>query len=148
MEIEKFLKDKNIKITKGRLAIYNILKKNKNSINADYIYEECKKKGIKLNLSTVYRTIEIFEEKKLIEKISLGDGKFSYAIKKNEHKHMLKCNVCEKEVEIPCPMRSITELVQNQTGFMLTEHQLVMKGVCEQCKHKNNNNKFVSLYKL
>ena len=145
MEIEKFLKDKNIKITKGRITIYNILKKNNASINADYIYEECKKKGIRLNLSTVYRTIEIFEENKIIDKISLGDGKFSYAIKKNEHKHMLKCNMCKKEIEIPCPMRSITELVQNQTGFMLTEHQLVMKGVCEDCKDKS---KFVNLYKL
>ncbi len=34
-------------------------------------------------------------------------------------------------------MKQIEELVQSETGFTLTEHNLIMKGVCEECKrHK------------
>ena len=41
-----------------------------------------------------------------------------------------------KEVEIPCPMKQFEEIVQNETGFTLVEHNLIMKGVCEDCKKK------------
>lgn len=99
--------------------------------------EECKKFGVDINLSTVYRGVEAFEEKGIIDKFSLKDGRFSYRIKGDEHKHLLQCSVCHKEIEVPCPMKQIEELVQSETGFTLTEHNLIMKGVCEECKkHK------------
>ncbi|MPQ44047.1 Fur family transcriptional regulator [Clostridium tarantellae] len=130
------LKEKDIKITKGRIDIYNILINVENGITADYIYMECKKQKKNLNLSTIYRTLELFQEKDLIEKFDLGEGKNSYSIKKNFHKHKLECNICHKEIEVPCPMHQIEEMLKNQTGFKLTEHKLVLKGLCKDCDDK------------
>ncbi|SHI63038.1 Fe2+ or Zn2+ uptake regulation protein [Clostridium cavendishii DSM 21758] len=130
----EFLKSKGIKITKARLVIYDMLKQADSSITADYIYEKCKELGIDINLSTVYRNLEALELKDIIDKFDLGEGRNSFAIKKNKHKHTLECNLCHKEIEVPCPMQQIEEMVRNQTGFVLTEHKLVLKGVCEECK--------------
>ena len=49
---------------------------------------------------------------------------------------MLRCSVCHKEVEIPCPMKQFEEIVEKETGFTLTEHNLVMNGVCKDCINK------------
>ncbi len=136
MEPIEILKNKGIKITKGRTEILSILKNSENSLSAEKIYQIYKSNNININLSTVYRTLELFEEKEIIEKITLNDGVFSYKLKEKTHRHHLECDICHKEVEIPCPMLQIQELVQNATGFTLTDHDLVMKGVCKDCKKK------------
>ena len=138
MDLQKFLKDKGLKVTKGRLQILEILCAIKKGITAEFIFEQCKKSGASINLSTVYRCLESFEEKEIVDKFSLNDGICYYKIKGNEHKHLLQCSVCDKEVEVPCPMKQFEDIVQNETGFTVTEHKLVMKGLCEQCRHKKN----------
>lgn len=134
MNFDRFLKSKELKVTKGRIAILKALYKADRSLSVENILEECKKFGVDINLSTVYRGVEAFEEKGIVDKFSLNDGKFSYILKRDEHKHLLQCNICHKEIEVPCPMKQIEELVQSETGFTLTEHNLIMRGVCEECK--------------
>ena len=136
MEPKEVLKEKEIKITKGRIEILNILKNSENSLSAEKIHQIYRCSDININLSTIYRTLELFEEKEITEKITLNDGVFSYKLKGNTHRHHLECDICHKEVEIPCPMLQIQEMVQNSTGFTLTDHDLVMKGVCKECKKK------------
>ncbi|MGG5462025.1 Fur family transcriptional regulator [Clostridium sp. B9] len=130
MDIKAIFKAKGVKVTKARLLIYKLLKENDRSITADYIYSKCKE----INLSTVYRTLEIFLEKGLVDKFELGDGKSSFKLKADDvHKHILECDMCHKEIEVPCPMKQIEELLRNQTGFKVKEHNLTLKGVCEEC---------------
>lgn len=135
MESQQFFKSKNIKVTKGRIEILDILKNAESSLSAEKIYQISREKSVNINLSTVYRTLELFEEKHITEKITLTDGIFAYKLKKKTHKHHLKCDVCHKEIDIPCPMSQIEEMVKSETGFTLTEHDLVMKGVCRECKN-------------
>lgn len=139
MESNDFLKSKDIKVTKGRIEILYILKNAENSLSAEKIHQISREKKININLSTVYRTLELFEEKQITEKIALTDGVFAYKLKRKTHRHHLRCDVCHKEIDIPCPMSQIEEMVQSETGFTLTEHDLIMKGVCKECK--NNKNK-------
>lgn len=68
MEPKEILKNKGIKITKGRTEILSILKNSENSLSAEKIYQIYKSNNININLSTVYRTLELFEEKKLLKK--------------------------------------------------------------------------------
>ncbi|SKA83907.1 Fe2+ or Zn2+ uptake regulation protein [Clostridium sp. USBA 49] len=135
MEPENLLKKNNIKITKGRIGILNILLNTEDAVTVDYIYEQCKERGLKIDLSTIYRTMDILENKNIIEKLNLGEDKFSYIIKKENHKHILECSLCHKEVEIDCPMLQIEEIIKNKTGFVLTEHDLKIKGICDECKN-------------
>lgn len=139
MESNDFLKSKDIKVTKGRIEILYILKNAENSLSAEKIYQISREKNININLSTVYRTLELFEEKQITEKIALTDGVFAYKLKRKTHRHHLTCDVCHKEIDIPCPMSQVEEMVKSETGFTLTEHDLIMKGVCKECK--NNKSK-------
>ena len=136
---EEVLRQNKIKVTKARLAILDIIMKSESSISADQIFNSCIHLGEDINLSTVYRTLDLFEEKSLIEKFDLGEGRYTYCIKKNSHMHVLRCSICDKEIEVPCPMHQVEEMVKNKTGFTLTEHQLVLKGYCEECKYKSHS---------
>lgn len=137
MDIKEILKKNKIKITKARVIIYNILLENKDSITAEYIYRKSKEEE-DINLSTVYRTLELFENNDLIDKIFLDEGKANYRLKRNNHNHKLECSLCHKEVEIPCPMNQIEELLKEKVGFKLTEHDLKLKGICGECSEEDN----------
>jgi Fur family transcriptional regulator, ferric uptake regulator len=134
MDLEAYLKKCDIKVTKGRLSILQILLNNEDAVSVDYIFEECRKMGLSIDLSTVYRTMDILEQKNIVDKFNLGEGKYTYKIKKEVHKHTLECSFCHKEVEIECPMVQIEQLIKNRTGFTLVEHDLKIKGICEDCK--------------
>jgi Fe2+ or Zn2+ uptake regulation protein len=135
MKLESTLKDHGIKVTKSRLAILEILLNNENAVSVDYIYELCLKNGIIIDLSTVYRNMEILENNHIVDKINLGEGKYNYKIKKDIHKHTLECSLCHKEVQIECPMVQIEEIIKSKTGFTLMEHELKIKGICDSCKN-------------
>lgn len=139
MDCKEYLQSKNIKITKGRIKILELLNKAKKALSVNDIYYYCKDCGLNIDLSTVYRSIDLFEQNSIVDKIDLGDGKYSYKIKEHDHKHILKCCVCHKQIEIDCPMTQIEELIKNKTDFVLVDHELKLKALCKECIRKKNN---------
>lgn len=139
MKIDEYLRHKSIKITKGRINILDILSRVKDAINVEYIFNECKKRNINIDLSTVYRTLELFENKGIISKFDLGEGKYSYTMNKENHKHILQCRCCHREVEIDCPMQQVKEIIKNKTGFTFLDEELDFKleGICKDCSKKD-----------
>lgn len=141
LEIEKYLRQQGIKVTKGRINILDIIDRSAHAVNAEYIFKECKKRNLSIDLSTVYRALELFENKDIVKKFDLGQGKNNYRIRKEHHKHILQCKLCHKEVEIDCPMEQVKELIKDKTGFTFTDKELDLKleGICEECTDNTKN---------
>ena len=138
---ESCLREKKIKITRGRVVILAIIYNSVQAITADYIYEKSANQGNNIDLSTVYRSLELFASKDIVDKFDLGDGKYNYKIKEYKHKHKIECSYCHKRVEIDCPMIPVEELIKNKTGFVLLEHELKMKAICHECLVKLSSTK-------
>ena len=112
----------------------DILLNSEIALSADYIYEKCLSDHISVDLSTVYRTLELLDDKCITDKFDLGDGRYNFIIRKERHMHKIECYKCHKKLEIECPMNQIDELIRNKTGFTPLEHELNIKGICEQCR--------------
>lgn len=141
MDVKLYLKEKSIKVTRGRVFILDTLEAINKPVDAEYIYEKSIKEGLEIDLSTVYRTLELLEQKEIIEKFDLGDGKYNYIIKDMSHNHTLQCELCHKSVIIDCPMAQIQQIIKNKTGFTLLEHDLKLKGICNECSKKCDSGK-------
>ncbi|MFX0548159.1 Fur family transcriptional regulator [Hathewaya histolytica] len=137
MSEKEYLKKARIKITNGRLNILKIFTKNSSPINAEQIYLSLREDDVKIDLSTVYRTLELFEENNIITKIISEDHRMSYILREKGHKHIIECSLCHKEVEYDCPMPQIKEILKKETGFYVTCGDLNLEGVCDCCKEKN-----------
>lgn len=134
MNITNFLKDKNLKVTKGREVILDIIFESSESLSAEEIFNECKRKGQNINLSTVYRTIDIFLDNNIIDKFILENGISTYKLHKRNHNHKLECDLCHKEIELECPIKQIEEIILKETGFKVTNHSLKISGICKKCE--------------
>ena len=141
MNWEKLLKDKKIKVTKARIDILNILEKSNKSLTAEHIYSICCEHNKDVNISTIYRSLELFEEKHIVDKVFLPEGINGFSLKKDSHKHKLRCEVCNKEILVDCPIKQIEEIINCEAGFKITDHSITLSGICEECNEKNNKEK-------
>lgn len=134
MNAISYLKDNDIRITKARKSILAIILCSSDAINANLIYDLLKKEDIKIDLSTVYRTLDLLENKKILNKFDLGNNMYNYTINNNAHKHIIECDLCHKKMVIDCPIPQIEEQIKAKTGITLTESHVYLKGICKECK--------------
>ena len=97
----KLLREKGLKVTNQRLRILEVLESSPNRhLTAEEIYRQVKDTCPDMGLATVYRTIQLFLELQLIDRIDLNDGLVRYEIgeagqTKHRHHHLI-CRACGK----------------------------------------------------
>ena len=131
-----------IKWTKQRKDIYEILKKAEKPLSAHDIYQEILKMSdvdaSGFAISTVYRSLTIFEEKGLIEKnVLIGSDTAVYELVDGDHKHYAVCLSCHKLVPLKhCPFEHVAhDSMESEDGnFVVTGHKLELYGYCKECK--------------
>ena len=131
-EIE--LRENGLKITKARTRILEILKESCHPLAAEEIFLGVKSEAEKMNLSTVYRTLETLEETGLITKLGLVDDKKLYEYHGMGHRHYLVCLGCRQIITIEnCPLHEYEKQLEKDTEFAITGHKLYLYGYCKEC---------------
>lgn len=132
--IEELLRKASLKNTKQRQIILSIIEKSKEPMTAEEIYKHLVVEDCKINLSTVYRTLNVLKDKSVLLKILKGDGTASYELNKSSHNHYITCSKCNNSILIDgCPVRELSESVSKKTGFKITGHSLQLTGICSDC---------------
>lgn len=132
---ENILTKKGYKNTKTRKAILDVLEESDGFLSAEEIYLHAKQVHASLNLSTVYRTLDLLKEKDMLVKIMIEDGKARYQIKENEHHHHLICLNCYKKVPLEyCPLQEMEKELKDKTDFEIINHRLELYGLCPECQ--------------
>lgn len=128
--------DKGVKSTKHRDAILDVFNTSKTPITAEEVFFIIKGNNGSTCLSTVYRTLETFEEKGLIIKSnSIDDGKSRYELNNMEHKHHVVCVACHKIIIIEeCPFAEFEKSLKEKINFDITGHKFEIYGRCNDCK--------------
>ncbi|WKY47586.1 transcriptional repressor [Eubacteriaceae bacterium ES3] len=135
-KISENLKAKGLKLTKHRVAILSVLKKSEHPLSADDIFYELQNHSI--NLSTVYRNLDLLCDKDLVLKLNLsGDNRTVYEYNSPAHRHYLVCLACKKIVPIEhCPLHGYEERLQCETGYSIVGHKLDVYGYCPTCQNE------------
>lgn len=125
-----------IKNTKKRNEILKIIQNNKVPITAQEIYNKiCSK--YQINLSTIYRTLNLLTKENLLLREIRNDKKSYYQINNNIHKHRIICTKCNSDVIISnCPLKKLEATIEKETGYKLTSHIFELRGLCPNCKVK------------
>jgi ferric uptake regulator, fur family len=135
MSINQILKDKNLKVTKQRKLILEILEKENKPLAAEEIHNKLGK-DFYINLSTVYRNLNLLEEKNVLLKSTI-DGVSFYQLNNEDHKHFITCNNCHKKFIIEnCPVHDLEDIIEKETGFIIKGHNFEFTGICPDCQKK------------
>lgn len=132
MKSEDILKSNGIKNTLNRRIILDVLQCKEQYSTCEEIFELCKINGRSLDLSTIYRNLELFHKNGIVLKVVLNDGTFSYLLETYSHTHTLKCSICHKQIRIDCPIGQVSKDIKDRTGFTLS-HDMEFYGICKEC---------------
>ncbi|MEJ6949922.1 Fur family transcriptional regulator [Natronospora cellulosivora (SeqCode)] len=134
------LKEKGIRLTKQREAIIDVLLEAERPITALHIFQKLEEKFPKLQLSTVYRNLNHFEDCDILRKMDLDiNNKESYfELVRGEHHHHLICVDCDDIVPLDCPLQDYQKKVCSETNYTIIDHNIKLFGICPDCK-KNEN---------
>ena len=84
--------------------------------------------------STVFRAVSYLEDKNLIHRVDLGDGRGRYETADRHHDHV-QCERCGRisESGTRCLLENAAEKVGKATGYKILSHHLVFTGLCPEC---------------
>lgn len=139
--IREQLQAHNYKLTTQREATVRVLLENEvDHLSAEDVYLLVKEKSPEIGLATVYRTLELLSELKIIHKLNFGDGVARYEFRSEDakfHHHHLVCHHCGHVDEILEDwLVPIEERVTRDFNFHILDHRLIFYGICRNCKDK------------
>ncbi|MGJ9456881.1 Fur family transcriptional regulator [Oceanobacillus sp. CF4.6] len=137
--IKKQLHAHSYKLTPQREATVRVLlEREEDHLSAEDVYLLVKERSPEIGLATVYRTLELLSELKILDKINFGDGVSRYDLRKEGAKHFhhhLVCIECGSVEEIVNDLlEDVEKIVQNDWGFEVKDHRLTFHGICKQCQ--------------
>jgi G3E family GTPase len=129
-----------IKATRQRCLTLDVLSEAESPLSAEAIYLNIMQRDSEstINLSTVYRVLELLVEKRIAIRIAdFETGKAVFELSKLRHKHHLTCTQCKRMVFIDdCPVSGLVNNLEKETDFNITGHVLEMYGLCKECRHE------------
>lgn len=141
-ELEKLLRDQNLKRTKTRILVLEALM-DSSPQTVDEIFSALNRRTEKLSLSTVYRTCETLAEKGILLKSNFtDDGMARYEFLESGHRHHAICLGCNRIIPIDdCPFGQFDRLMKSKYGFDVKSHRIEIYGYCRECSEKRNRKK-------
>lgn len=133
----QLLKQQGIRQTEARIRILEILAAAPKPLEAQEICAAANAEKEWLWLSTVYRNLEVFVQKGLVQESNLPDSEaVFYRLELHGHNHYAFCERCHKEFPLDlCPIVDLEDQLKEQ-GFTPTHHRLEIYGLCAECKKK------------
>lgn len=87
-----------------------------------------------INITTVYRALDLLEELGLVRHAHLGHGAPTYSTEGHEHVHLV-CHRCGRLDEVPCELLDeLASTLDRRRGFELDATHLALSGVCASCR--------------
>jgi Fur family ferric uptake transcriptional regulator len=86
-----------------------------------------------VNITTVYRTLDLMERLGLVRHTHLGHGAPSYSEREHEHVHLV-CHACGAVEEMPPDlMTGLADRLRESAGFDLDVTHVALSGRCAGC---------------
>ena len=131
------LRHRSRRVTGARQAIIEALRKERRPMTVREISEALR--GARCDLVTVYRSMRMLEELKLVQRFDFGDGVARFELigehGHGHHHHHLVCKRCTRIVEIEdCFPEELERSIASRNGFKSVTHRLEFFGVCPECQ--------------
>ena len=124
----------DMKYSKQRTLIYEAVVNNPIHPTADQVYGMIKEEAPNISLGTIYRNLNLLSETGQLRRICVPDGCDRFDGRLDNHFHLI-CNSCGKVSDVELTTKfDLQADAQNQTGYLIEEIDVVMKGVCPDCR--------------
>ncbi len=119
-----------LRMTEQRRVIAQVLQDSADHPDVEELYARASAVDPKISLATVYRTVKLFEETGILERLEFGDGRARYEDAEREHHDHLIDITTGAVIEFVDPdIEALQEKIAAKLGYELRGHKLELYGV-------------------
>ena len=122
--------------TSQRRVILEVFLDMKGHPSPEELYGEIQRRGHKLGMATIYRTLKALVDTDIVRKLEFGDGQGRYErhVDKEQHLHLV-CKQCGRTFEAPTnDVDALFEKLAENRAFALHSHTTYLYGLCDACR--------------
>ena len=134
-DIMSRLSELGYRLTPQRMMALSAIENSDNHISAEEIYAKVRAKYPHVNISTVYRTLELLKNLGLVTETNLGGGRVRYhPMDKGRHHHLV-CQNCNRIIDLDeSALTSLKSRLLREYDFDADLKHLAIFGRCGDCK--------------
>jgi len=123
------------RLTPQRMTILAAIENSDHHISADEIYAHVVARHPGVNISTVYRTLELLKQLGLIYEIDLGGDRVGYHPEGRGHHHHLICRKCGAIIDVnEAVLFPLQAVLLQAFNFSADLRHLAIFGLCNNCR--------------
>ena len=133
-DIVSKLSEQGYRLTPQRMMVLSAIENSDNHISAEEIYVQVVAKYPHVNISTVYRTLELLKRLGLVTETDLGGGRVRYHPADKGHHHHLVCQECGRIIDLDeSVLSSVKSRLLREYKFSADLRHLAIFGRCANC---------------
>jgi len=119
-----------LRMTDQRRTVAQVLEESQDHPDVEELYARALKLDPRISIATVYRSVKLFEESGILEKLEFGDGRARYEdAERDHHDHLIDMNSGEVVEFIDPDIEALQEKIAKRLGYRLKGHRLELYGV-------------------
>ena len=123
------------RLTPQRIMILEAVERADSHISAEEIYTQVHRRYPYMNISTVYRTLELLEKLGLVIKTDFGEGRVRYHPVDKGHHHHLVCQECGAIIDIDeSTLARLQDVLLARYNFSASLKHVAIFGLCGDCR--------------
>ena len=134
-DIVSKLTEQGYRLTPQRMMILSAIENSDDHISAEEIHAQIVAKYPKVNISTVYRTLELLKRLGLVTETNFGEGRVRYHPRGKGHHHHLVCQECGAIIDLDeSLLYSLQSALLREYKFSADLKHLAIFGRCANCR--------------
>lgn len=119
-----------MRLTEQRRTIASVLEEADDHPDVEELYARASSVDPRISLATVYRTVKLFEESGILEKLDFRDGRARYEDAEREHHdHLIDLHSGEVIEFVDEEIEALQEKIAQKLGYELKGHRMELYGV-------------------
>ncbi|MEN9059897.1 MULTISPECIES: Fur family transcriptional regulator [Ponticoccus] len=121
---------RGLRMTGQRRTIAEVLDVASDHPDVEELYARASAQDPKISLATVYRTVKLFEEIGIVERVDFGDGRARYEdAERDHHDHLIDLDTGQIIEFVDEEIEALQEKIARKLGYRLTGHRMELYGV-------------------
>lgn len=127
--VEQLCIEKGLRMTEQRRVIARVLSESHDHPDVELVYKRAADVDDTISISTVYRTVRMFEENGILERHDFGDGRARYEeVSEKHHDHLINIETGQVIEFTSEKIEALQTLIAEELGFELVDHRLELYG--------------------
>ena len=121
---------KGLRMTEQRRIIARVIGAADDHPDVEQLYARAVLIDPRVSIATIYRTVKLFKESGILDRLEFGDGRARYEdAERDHHDHMIDVNTGEVIEFIDPEIEALQERIAAKLGYRLVDHRLELFGV-------------------